>query len=499
MTRRPASAIVAFAALGALLLTACGDGGTILNAGNDQPDATVNTAPNGTTTTTEPATTTSVALAELPPCNTDALAGASGPVEIEFWHGMNGLNNDTLTAFAGEYNASQSKVHVTVQAQGGYEQNITKYLQSSDDGRPDLVQFPEYAFQLMVDNGKMIPAQACVEAAGDDLSTFLPKAISAYSTEGVQWAMPFNISDPILYFNRKIVATAGLDPDAPPQNLAELRSACEQIVSSGAATTCIALDSGTDSGGGWFLEQWLANAGLPYANNDNGRSAPATAVAFNTPQAVELLTFVQDLVKDGLAVDVGGNPSGQDNFFRMAAAEPAAMTIGTSSALGQVIQVLGGGLVPGLTPADIGIGPLPGPAAAPSAVVGGAALWVVGGRDDATTAAVWDFVRFLTSAEIQSRWATATGYVPVRSDALELEPLRSTYANDPRFRVPFDQLVGAAEAVGVGPVLGPLLEVRVTVARMVAEVLGGADVVTSLAAAESQSNALISDYAQRSG
>ena len=38
------------------------------------------------------------------------------------------------------------------------------------------------------------------------------------------------------------------------------------------------LDSGTNSGGGWFLEQWFARAGEPYADNDNGRSAPATEV-----------------------------------------------------------------------------------------------------------------------------------------------------------------------------------------------------------------------------
>ena len=54
---------------------------------------------------------------------------------------------------------------------------------------------------------------------------------------------------------------AGLDPDDPPVSLEELRAASQAIVDTGAAATGIALDSGVDSGGGWFLEQWFARAG----------------------------------------------------------------------------------------------------------------------------------------------------------------------------------------------------------------------------------------------
>ncbi len=79
---------------------------------------------------------------------------------------------------------------------------------------------------------------------------------------------------------------------------------------SGAATYGWVLDSGTDSGGGWFLEQWFGRAGEPYADNGNGRSAPATEVLFDSPTGVELLTFVQDMINDGLAVTVGDNTAG---------------------------------------------------------------------------------------------------------------------------------------------------------------------------------------------
>ena len=32
---------------------------------------------------------------------------------------------------------------------------------------------------------------------------------------------------------------------------------------------------------------------------------------------VDLLTFVQSMINDGLAVNVGGNPGGQDGFLKM--------------------------------------------------------------------------------------------------------------------------------------------------------------------------------------
>ena len=62
------------------------------------------------------------------------------------------------------------------------------------------------------------------------------------------------------------------------------------------------------------------------------------------------------------------------------------------SLLGSVIAALGGGLAPGLTVDDIGVGPMPGPSPEPGVQVGGASLWIVADKGDAETAAAWDFI-----------------------------------------------------------------------------------------------------------
>ena len=420
-------------------------------------------------------------------------------MELTLWHGLNAESETALTTLTDAYNASQTKVRVELQNQGNYSQTIDKYVQSSQGSRPDIVIFPEYVVQQTADSDSVIPIGACVEASGYDTSTFQPSTLTTYSTAGVQWGMPFGVSNPVLYYNKLVFEAAGLDPDIPPQTLEEVRQYSQQIVDSGAASFGIAVDSGTDSGGGWFLEQWLANEGELYADNGNGRLAPATRVLYAEAAGVELLTYVQQLIIDGLAFNVGDNAGGTDTFFKLAdESAPAAMTIGTSAALGTVIAALSGGLIPGLTDADIGVGAMPGPGPTPTALVGGNALFIVKDKGDEKAAAAWDYITYAVSPEAQSQYVTDTGYAPVRADALDVEPALSKYANDPRFRVAYDQLIASPDDPALqGPILGPQREVRGVTARAVAEIFNGGDVQTALSAAAAQADLLIADYAAR--
>jgi sn-glycerol 3-phosphate transport system substrate-binding protein len=259
------------------------------------------------------------------------------------------------------------------------------------------------------------------------------------------------------------------------------------------------LDSGRDSGGGWFFEQWFGRAGQPFADNGNGRTAPATQVLFDNQTGVDLLTYLQEMIDSGLAVSVGDNAGGQDSFFKMIDAEaPGASTIATSAAISSVIAALGSGIAPDLTPDDIGVGPMPGPSDTPSVQPGGASIWLPAGKSDEVTAAAWDFTQHLVEAQTQSTWASLTGYVPIRTDAVELDPIATLYAGDPRFRVAYDQMLAApAGPASVVPALGPLREIRSQTANAVAATYAGGDIEQILADAAAASNALIETYNQQ--
>ena len=345
--RRPVLRLAALGVVAASVAAACSSGESALDidsgdqaATTDAPDATTDATTDASSpdATALASTTTVAPLEQFPDCPTGALDAAAGPVEITFWHGMNDVLEDSLIELTDAYNASQDKVKVTLQNQTGYDAAIDKYIQSSPDSRPDMIQFPEYTLQTFAQSDTLIPVGACIEDSGFDTSPFLDRTLDAYTWQGVQWAMPFNVSNPVLYYLRPKFEAAGLDPDVSPITLEEMRSTSQQIVDNDAATYGWVLDSGADSGGGWFLEQWFARAGVLYADNDNGRSAPATEVLFDSPEGVEVMTFLQDMINDGLAVSIGDNASGQDIFLKLIdPAADGAMTIGTSASLGGVL------------------------------------------------------------------------------------------------------------------------------------------------------------------
>lgn len=513
MRRRPNRPLLSVL-VASLVIAGCGSGESVLDAGNQsqQPTATIpattpasssppataadgSTIPTSSTTTEPPPTTEPSLLADLPPCPVDALDAVTSPVGITFWHGMNSANEVVLQGITDTYNSSQNKVHVTLENQGGYNQLIDKYFQSDSGSRPEVLQMPEYTLKLLADSGSVVPSQACAEATGYSYDDLIPRALATYTTQGVTWGTPFNVSSPVLVYNRRMFEEAGLDPDKPPATLDELRAVSQTLVDSGVATYGLALESGVDSGGGWFLEQWLARMGQYYVDNGNGRVAPATRVVYDTPATVDLLTQVQSMVTDGLAIYVGDNATGTDQLLKLAdQSAPAAMTIATSAFIGGIMDALSGGLIPGFTREDLGIAPMPGPGE-PGALVGGAALYVVAGKPDVEAAAAWDYVSYLTGPAAQSVLAAGTGYAPSAQAAIDVDPLASTYAADPRFKVAYDQvLANVADAAYLGPIAGPMRELRIVSSHLIDAVLSGADVQTEVTAAARQADSIIADY-----
>lgn len=470
--------------LAAILAAACGGGGDGDDAGSGG-----NGDGDGDVVTVDPTL-----------CPVDALDEATSPVEITFWHALSGADvEETMVSVAQAYNDSQDRVEVTLVNQGGYEETFESYRTSTPADRPTMVQLPDYYLQATADSGTVIPMAACVEAADYDTAPLLDQAEGYYELGGVLQAMPFNVSGPVLYYNKLMFEAAGLDPDDPPDTLEEIRTASEAIVESGAATYGIALETKFDSAGAWWIEQTFAGAGELYADNDNGRSDRATEVLFDNELGIETYTFLQDLVDDGLAVNVGENASGTDGILKLADAdEPAAMTLFSSASMTSALNALGGGLIPGAGPEDMGIGRLP---TGGGVTIGGAALWLVEDQPAEEIAAAWDFIQYLVSAETQSTFAAGTGYVPVNEGAVELDPLATIYANDPRFRVPYDQLVTeASNEATAGPVLGPSRQIRTIVAAALQDVLAnGADPAEALAAAAEEADAQLDDYASRTG
>ena len=150
---------------------------------------------------------------------------ATGTVELNFWHGMQGRLGDSLQrSWPIEYNASQTKVRVTLVPGQLRAAPSTSTCRPSQDNRPDLVQMPEYMVQTMVDSDSVVPVEACIEC--DQLRHQPVPAHRARRLRHRGRAVGDAVQhlQPGAVYNKKMFAAAGLDPDKPPVSLDELRA-----------------------------------------------------------------------------------------------------------------------------------------------------------------------------------------------------------------------------------------------------------------------------------
>ena len=266
----------------------------------------------------------------------DKLAASEKPVEITYWHSFPRENERLITEITDAFNASQNDVKVKLVNQTSYGDTLTAFRAAYGKAdSPDFVLLEDKETQQMIDSQAVIPAQACVDADNYDMSDFLPRVTDYFTVEDTLWPMPFNVSNPVLYYNRAMFTAAGLDPDKPPTTLDEITAASQKIVDAGAAPHGWALKLDP-----WLLEQWTAMAGKAFVDNGNGRDARATKVTFDNDDGLAVYKWMDDMYKSGLAENTG-RPEGNINHYLAVGNKTSAMTADTSAALGTVLSVIG--------------------------------------------------------------------------------------------------------------------------------------------------------------
>jgi sn-glycerol 3-phosphate transport system substrate-binding protein len=160
------------------------------------------------------------AATTLPTCPLSALTKSKGPVDITFWNSMTQANATALISITDAFNSSQSKVHVTLVDQASYDDTWQKYEAGLTNGQlPDVVQLEDVRTQEAIDTQSFLPVQSCINASHYATSDYLPRALAYWNVNHVQEAMPFAVSNPVLYYNENAFTKAGLNPNDPPTTL----------------------------------------------------------------------------------------------------------------------------------------------------------------------------------------------------------------------------------------------------------------------------------------
>jgi sn-glycerol 3-phosphate transport system substrate-binding protein len=404
-------------------------------------------------------------------CSTGSAGGKDAPakkielkdgdkVKVTFWHAMGGNLGKAVDGLVEEYNKSQSKVQVEAVYQGTYDEALQK-LKAAGPSGPTMIQVYEIGSRFMIDSGLVTPVQRFIDA--DQWQNDLEPNIAAYYTfDGKLNSVPFNTSTPIVYYNKDAFRKANLDPEKFPQTFADFHQAAKTLtVKNGAETTQYGASIAMY---GWFFEQLLATQGTYFVDNENGRKAKAANSLADQKEGEAILNWMNDMVKDGSAVNLGRKTADTQAAFT---AGKVAITMDSTAALAGILKdskfEVGTAFIPRVTSNDKA-----------GVIIGGASVWITNLKDEKEQWAAWEFTKWLSTPETQAKWHEATGYFPVNKKAYDLQSVKDLHAKRPQFKTAIEQLrASKISPVTQGAVIGVFPQARQIIEGAMENVIAG--------------------------
>ncbi|MGI8756651.1 MAG: ABC transporter substrate-binding protein [Acidimicrobiales bacterium] len=450
---------------------------------------------------------TGSSVKKLPSCPLGALKKATGKVRVNLWYsGIVSPPVDVLKGLVKDFNASQDEVVVTANDQGtAYAEGLRKYEGASSKPKqlPQMLLVEDSSLGEMIDKGQILPVQSCMEADNFDETQILPAVRARFSADGVLYPAFFDVSTPIIYYNKVHFKKAGLDPEKAPRTLAEMAAFARKLKAAGVPKPISFLAND------WFFNTWLAGIGQNVVNNSNGRTKPATKATFNTPEAQKALADLNKYNKEGLLNPFPVTDGSIDHYLALIT-EQSSMLIETSTASGTIAQALAGDLTGAqLAGANVdaslfdtkkvlpGSGPMPGLQAGGKVYPSGGAYYILNTSSPAQQAASWKFFKFMLKADNAQKWTQPGGYLPIVKSVVDGTALDDYFANkvDGVLLKPSADQLADADPDNAGPLIGPYSKYSDIVRGAMESVLfNKADPKAALTKAEADVNSLLKSY-----
>jgi sn-glycerol 3-phosphate transport system substrate-binding protein len=357
-------------------------------------------------------------------------AAAQG-TEIQWWHAMTGANNDVIVKLANEFNGAQ-KDYKVVPSYGGYADTMNAGIAAFRAGQaPHIMQVFEVGTATMMSaTGAVKPVHVLMKEAGEPFEpkAYLPTITGYYSTtKGDMLSFPFNSSSTVMWYNKDSFKKAGLDPNAPPKTWPEVFEAAKKLRASG--------HPNCGFGNAWVtwvnVEQLGAWHNVALSTKANGMDGFDTVLNFNGPLHVKHLQNLVDLVKDNTYSYSGRTNTGEGRFT----SGECPIFLTSSGFFGNVKAN---------AKFQWGNAPMPyypDAAGAPqNSIIGGASLWVMGGKSAQEYKGVAKFFAFLSETDRQIGLHKASGYLPITKAAYEKTKASGYYKEFPYLETPLIEL-----------------------------------------------------------
>ena len=349
------------------------------------------------------------------------LVSPAWAMEVTFWHSLSGSDGQTVETMAQEFNTAHPGVTIKPVFVGEYGDAVTKLQAAIPAGRqPDLVMLEITRYGLFAERGALEPLDSWFAKSPEVRQRLLPFALDAASYHGKLFVLPFNVSTPLMYFNKDLFRRAGLDPAAPPRSWTELQAAAEKLTRREGGRT---VQWGVNPPPQWI--RWaLAN------QLGGGWIDPATdTVLIDRPESVQAYGLLADFVNKSKigSADAAIKEAVAKQYF---ASGTTAITFDSSGSLADLRSTV---------KFELGVAPIPC-AAHCAAPVGGATIGILAAAPVERKTAAWAFLDYITQPAQNALFFANTGYLPIVAGAADEPVAKSAIAKEPAYGLAIAQL-----------------------------------------------------------
>jgi sn-glycerol 3-phosphate transport system substrate-binding protein len=389
---------------------------------------------------------------------------AFAQTEIQWWHAMTGANNEVVNRLAEEFNNSQKDYKVVVSYKGQYADTLNAGIAAFRAGNaPHILQVFEVGTATMMGaRGAIKPVYQMMADAGEnfDPKAYLPAITGYYSTaKGEMLSFPFNSSSMVMWVNKDELKKAGVSEI--PKTWPQVFDAAKKLKAAG-HETCGFSSAWTT----WaMIEQFSAWHNVPMATKANGLDGFDTEMKFNSPLHVKHLQSLIDLQKDK-TYDYSGRDSKSEGRFTSG---ECAIFLNSSGFYGNV-----------KANAKFDYTSVPMPyypdvqGAPQNSIIGGASLWVMGGKKAEEYKGVAKFFTFLSDTDRQAKLHQESGYLPITKAAYEKTKASGFYEKNPVLQTPLLELTNKEPTENSrGLRFGNMVQIRDVVSEEIEAALAG--------------------------
>ena len=365
-----------------------------------------------------------------------APAAGKGPVEIEFWHAMDGALGEYLNETVAKFNATHPEYAVKPVYKGSYDDTLAAATAAQLQGKqPAIVQAYDVATASLMAQKKLTkPVYQLMSETGVklDRAAFVPAVASYYSdSKGNLMALPFNTSTPVFFYNKDKFKKAGIESGVRFKTWYDVQAGLLKLLEADPYSAC----GLTTTWPAWvLLENTLTYHDEEFATKNNGFDGADAQLTFNSRLAIRHLSLLTSWIKSRLFEYNGRRDEAEARFVK----GECAMMTASSASYAEIWRKAGFefGVMPMPYYDDINQAPY-------HTTMGGAGLWALSGKKPAEYKGVAEFFAYLAKPDVQAAWHQNTGYLPVTRAAYELTKQSGYYQKYPGTEVPIEQIVGA--------------------------------------------------------